>query len=46
MKYEKPSVTVLAAAAEVIQSVGKPGIQLDSNGSGAFNSTAAYEGDE
>lgn len=45
MKYEKPSVAVFEAA-EVIQGLGKPGIQQDANHPVQFNSTAAYEADE
>lgn len=48
MKYEKPSVVVLATAADVIQSGQgvKGGMFQDINPPYALNSTGAYEADE
>jgi len=46
MKYEKPSVTMLAAAAEVIQGAGKGPILAELVDPNTIGTTGAYEADE
>lgn len=46
MKYEKPSVVVLATAEDVIQGGQKGTPFQDVNHPQLFNSTGAYEADE
>ena len=46
MKHEKPSVTMLAAAAEVIQGAGKGPILAELVDPNTIGTTGAYEADE